>query len=240
MLRKERAIPGIHSAVSALLQSLEIPKAAQVLDVGCGAGALLSKLKKHGFDNLAGVDICPPCSADSEDLLGVSFVSADLDAPISDAFTRKFDVVLAVELIEHLENLGLWLGEIRKLLSDDGFFIVTTPNLHSLEARIRYLACNRLYQFDAYGDPTHIAPLFLDPACKLFSRYGLKVQTVSGFPSNGSSLQSSPALKAIAGFLRLVGLPEKVAGDTLILVLRPAGSSISAASKKRLVTAHYT
>jgi 2-polyprenyl-3-methyl-5-hydroxy-6-metoxy-1,4-benzoquinol methylase len=41
---------------------------------------------------------------------------------------EKFDVVVAMEVFEHVENLGLALESIRKHLYDDGLLIVTTPN----------------------------------------------------------------------------------------------------------------
>lgn len=44
------------------------------------------------------------------------------------AFNRKFDVIIAGDILEHVDNQGLFLGNIYKHLRDDGFFIITTPN----------------------------------------------------------------------------------------------------------------
>ena len=53
---------------------------------------------------------------------------------------RKFDVVVAGELIEHIENLGLFLDNIKNVLKkDDGVIIVTTPNMFSLRYMIRHI-----------------------------------------------------------------------------------------------------
>ena len=41
---------------------------------------------------------------------------------------RKFDVIVAGELIEHLSNPGLFLNNMRRHLKDDGVLILTTPN----------------------------------------------------------------------------------------------------------------
>ena len=51
----------------------------------------------------------------------------------------KFDVVVAGEIIEHLENPGLFLDNVKKVLKDDGILIITTPNMLSLRYIIRHI-----------------------------------------------------------------------------------------------------
>ncbi|MBU1177122.1 MAG: class I SAM-dependent methyltransferase [Patescibacteria group bacterium] len=43
-------------------------------------------------------------------------------------FNRKFDVIIAGDVIEHVDNQGLFLKNIKKHLKRDGYFILTTPN----------------------------------------------------------------------------------------------------------------
>ncbi|KUO39430.1 MAG: hypothetical protein AVW05_01555 [Hadesarchaea archaeon DG-33] len=42
----------------------------------------------------------------------------------------KFDVIVAGQIIEHLDNLGIFLENMKKHLSDDGILIITTDNAH--------------------------------------------------------------------------------------------------------------
>jgi 2-polyprenyl-3-methyl-5-hydroxy-6-metoxy-1,4-benzoquinol methylase len=45
---------------------------------------------------------------------------------------RKFDVIIAGELIEHLDNPGLFLDKVKSHLKKDGVLILTTPNSNSI------------------------------------------------------------------------------------------------------------
>jgi len=44
------------------------------------------------------------------------------------SFNREFDVIVAGDVIEHVENQGLFLSNIKKHLKKDGKLIITTPN----------------------------------------------------------------------------------------------------------------
>ena len=44
------------------------------------------------------------------------------------SFNRQFDVIVAGDVIEHVENQGLFLLNIKRHLREDGKFILTTPN----------------------------------------------------------------------------------------------------------------
>lgn len=46
---------------------------------------------------------------------------------------KKFDVINAGDIIEHLTNIGEFLENVRLHLKDDGLFIITTPNPFNIE-----------------------------------------------------------------------------------------------------------
>lgn len=74
--------------------------------------------------NVVGVDI------DEEGIevlhsQGYNVVCADVETMDLD---RQFDTIVAGELIEHLENPGLCLRNIRRHLKPDGRLVLTTPN----------------------------------------------------------------------------------------------------------------
>lgn len=210
----ERTLPGLHGALIARLPAVK--RDAAVLDVGCGTGAWLRRLSAAGFHNLWGVD---------RDVSAVGFAQArvaavDLDQDSFPFGEQRFTLITAIEVIEHLENPGRLYHLARHYLEDGGYFLLTTPNMHSLVSRLRYLLTGQLGQFDHKGDLTHVAPLLLSGAERIFPRYGLEVVERWGYPERGSLVYRRP-LELASRALSLV-LPNEVPGDALCLLLRKA------------------
>ncbi|GHU64500.1 hypothetical protein FACS189447_01440 [Spirochaetia bacterium] len=108
-------------------------KPGRILDIGCATGTLLAELKKRGWDT-AGIEIC-------EEEAGYARKERFLDVrslPLEENhFTeRSFDVILASHLIEHLNDPGALVKEVRRILKPGGRFIVTTPNISGFQAKM--------------------------------------------------------------------------------------------------------
>lgn len=43
-------------------------------------------------------------------------------------FGKQFDVIVAGDVLEHVDNQGLFLDNVKKHLKNNGYFILTTPN----------------------------------------------------------------------------------------------------------------
>ena len=209
-------------------------RSQRILDIGCGSGALLESLASRGYSDLCGVDITPPARSNN-----FRFETCDLDYFRLDHEAETFDLLLAIEVIEHIENPGLWLQEVRRLLKPNGSILISTPNIHSLEARIRYFLLGKLKQFDDKGDPTHISPVFTYCFRKLAQRHGLEVYEAWGFPENGFSPTSRPALRVLTSLLMLAGMKGSPGGDILFMNLRLCSNPISESAKSTMLTAHY-
>ena len=103
-----------------------------VLDVGCGIG-LLDFLFMNKI--VVGVDISSENVRQAKQIErmlkpkengGHSFVAADLHFL---PFKRKFDIIICSEVLEHLSDDRRALGAILSFLREDGFLLVTVPNL---------------------------------------------------------------------------------------------------------------
>lgn len=233
----ERTTGGLHDCVANRVARLLPNRGTRILDVGCGTGALLVRLQTLGYQRLVGIDIAPPSS-----LPGIEFLQSDLDDCHTPLEPGSIDLVTAVEVIEHVENIGGLLQELSRLLGPEGLILLTTPNVHSVEAKIRYLLTGCLKQFDALGDPTHITPIFRMPFQRILGRHGFAVVDVWGHPEDGSSPTSRQGLRLLAKVARLVGLKDDPAGDHLCMLLGRTPDwqlSEDASRKRESLTAHY-
>jgi SAM-dependent methyltransferase len=207
---EERTIGGLHDFLAAEVASLS--RSISALDVGCGSGAWLARLKSMGFERLWGIDAaCAPA------VEAITFVRADLDQG-PPGLGRRFELITMMEVIEHLANPGLAVSFIADHLTPDGMALITSPNIHSLRCRLKLALTGELASFDGKGDPTHISALVLPAFRKVVERYGLRIEHCCTYPRRGS-LVFGPAISAAAAVLRLLAA-DPLPGDTLCLRLR--------------------
>ena len=125
----ENTSKNTHNVVESLLLK-ENPK--NTLDIPSGAGAFTKRLL-----DLSRVVY----SADIENILMVEnehFVQADMNKELP--FDKeKFDAVVCIDGIEHLENPFLFVRETCRILQSSGTLIISTPNINSIRSRWRWL-----------------------------------------------------------------------------------------------------
>ena len=107
-----------------------------ILNLGMGNSDLALGFAGKGA-KLYGMDISPAYVAEAR-RRGVEAQLADCGRPFPFP-DGMFDAVFAGEILEHLENTDLSLAEIKRVLKPGGTLVLTTPNLASLENRLRLL-----------------------------------------------------------------------------------------------------
>ncbi len=95
----------------------------KILDVGCGTGALLSELKRFGaVDGLdKSADAVAYCTV--RGLTSVAVGAAER-LPYQDEI---FDVVVALDVLEHLPDDSMGSRELARVLKKGGIVIITVP-----------------------------------------------------------------------------------------------------------------
>lgn len=210
----ERAHPGLHAEV--LQQMLQhVVTRGSLLDLGCGTGAWLARLQRHGFRDVLGTD----CDEAAFGLDGTAYRRVDLDSNFGDGIGRSFDVITAIEVIEHVENPAGFLREARKLVNPGGFLFVTTPNVECIQGRLRFLLHGELRNFedDRSADPTRISPQLSSLLPRLATRAGWKIDARSALLTRASR----PAVRLVCRLLEPLLDGEAKQGDIHLFVLRP-------------------
>ena len=209
---------GLHEYVASKVLARYARPGTRAADLGAGPGAMTDRLGSLGCDVVA-VDRAPDAYE-----CGLPFVKLDFNDPVFAAQlgVGRFGLVLAVEVIEHVENPISFLRNVGQLLMPGGVGVITTPNVDSLPARIKFLLADKIRTMDEQSDPTHISPIFSDLLHRQFlPRAGLQVREHLVFPPNGYQLTRKP----LRWFLRLAAalVPgDAVVGDHHIFVLEPS------------------
>lgn len=100
-----------------------------VLDAGCGTGYGAAYLASRGAARVYGIDM----AADAIEYSRVHYQRDNVIFSVMDCTTldfpdETFDVVVSLEVIEHLGDAERYLSEMRRVLKADGVFILSTPN----------------------------------------------------------------------------------------------------------------
>jgi len=206
---------GLHDFVGDRVLGRYAGTGMRAIDLGSGPGAMAERLRSFG---------CEVIGADRDSVgfaLGIPHISIDFNQ--TDFASRlgigKFGLVTAIEVIEHVESPIGFLRNVRDLLAPDGIAVLTTPNVDSLPARLKFLWKGTIRTMDEHSEPTHISPIFLDLFQRQFlSLAGLQLREHLVFPTSNYQLTRrslSVPLRLAASVLS----GQALLGDNHIFVL---------------------
>lgn len=157
--------------VAAALAAARPEPGLRWLDIGCGRGDLLRRVREEWAPaELRGID---PLDWLEDDLRGdVDFqVRAGEDL----AGLPPADRVLLVEVIEHLEAPWSVLRAAAGLLAPGGWLVLSTPNLATVRHRLELATKGTLTSFRPGYDP-HLSPALPHVSVRILAEEGLFVQ----------------------------------------------------------------
>ena len=157
----------------------------RVLDYGCGQGRYLDVVRKRfPAAQLVGCDVSKVALDHARRLRpGAEYVlMSDERAPLSDG---SFDLILCVEVLEHVADVELATRELARLLAPNGQLVLTTPcaNPGSLEWLLNRMRGGLQPTADGYGrfatdEPGHLRRLTSRDLRVLLQRAGLVVDRI--------------------------------------------------------------
>ena len=110
---------------------------ATLCDVGGGAGEFCDFARERGYKTLL-LDGNENSIA-AEAARGQAALRIDLTSGLQGVANESQDVVVCLEVIEHIVTSELLVREIARILKPNGIAIISTPNFGFLRDRLRYL-----------------------------------------------------------------------------------------------------
>lgn len=155
-----------------LLASI-VGKDKKVLDIGCRDGAL-TKFFIEG-NKVTGVDVDANALRKAGEL-GIETVEMDLYENWEELDDRKFDVIVAGEVLEHLFFPEKIIEKVKEHLNPESVFVGSVPNAFSLKNRLKYLCGNK--KNTPLSDPTHVNHFSRSELRQTFSRHFVSVNII--------------------------------------------------------------
>ncbi len=183
------------------------------LDVGANYGILVEELIKNGF-NASGIEL-------NKNLVSLAH-ERGLPIECADVISlreqeTKYNVISAIDVLEHLPRPIDFLVDARKLLVSNGLLILEVPNIES------YLARKHKAQWK-YVDHEHLHYFSVAAITKLLKNHGFKVERIY---TTNPFLCSFSITKLIHYFI-----PRKLSGDRLSRPLKAQHSVLSENNKQ--------
>lgn len=156
----------------------EAKEKIKILEIASGDGTVAKQLKELGYEVWAS-DIT---ITQLEDIQreGINVVTLDASG-VFPFDPETFDGIIAGDIIEHLFDVDLFMSECYRVLKTQGMFVITTPNLASLQDRFRFFAgkspkqiqpCHEYYKL-------HIRPFTLELLEKTLRSFGFTIANKS-------------------------------------------------------------
>ena len=147
----------------------------EVLDFGVGdtSDRFLHKIIVSAAKSCTGVEL-DPARAQALRAQGYDVVTGNAETI---DMGRTYGLAVAGDLIEHLDNPGVFLDNVRRHLAPGGLFYFNTPNAYAANLLLRGLFLGG----DVAQFPEHVTLFTEDLVRELLTRHGFAVERVDYF-----------------------------------------------------------
>lgn len=164
-------------------KSLKPLKGLKVLDIGCGGGLVCEPLARMGAA-VTGVDADSNAIAVASDHAEQSGLKIDYENCAAEDLNKKFDVVLALEIVEHVDNVADFVQSCANLCKPGGIMIFSTLNRTPKAYALGVVAAEHIMRCVPRG--THEWKKFVRPSelCRMIRHAGARETNIKGFIFN--------------------------------------------------------
>ena len=157
----------------------------KILDIGCGGGLLSEPMSRLGAE-VTGIDASDKNIEIAKfharkDNLNIKYLCA---SPEKLNTNTKFDVILNMEIVEHVKDVDFFLQSCSKLLRKNGIMFVATINKTLKSYFFAIIGAEYILRWLPIG--THEWDKFVKPneLIKILKKYGLKLDSLDGMKFN--------------------------------------------------------
>lgn len=213
------ALPGLHEKIAELTKKY-CTNQGKILDLAAGSGALSFRLSDKGFD-VCSVDFV----AENYRLHDkFTFYQADLNTDFHSKLGEGYDCLIAVEIIEHLENPRHFLRQLRKICTPSTIVIVSTPNIDSPVSKALFCRTGQFRWFtdENYITDGHISPISRSQFHKTCQENDFNILEELTIGNPFKNVKKWLKLKYFARLIELISQPKNnLNGDIYIAILSP-------------------
>ena len=156
-----------------------------ILDIGCGGGLLSEPMSRMGA-NVTGIDASDKNIKiaklhSKKNKLKINYLCS---SPEKLKITKKFDVILNMEIVEHVEDIDFFLKSCSKLLKKNGLMFVATINKTLKSYVFAIVGAEYVLRWLPIG--THEWEKFVKPEDlkKILMKYDLSLNKLEGMNFN--------------------------------------------------------
>ncbi len=156
-----------------------------ILDIGCGGGLLSEPMSRMGA-NVTGIDASDKNIKiaklhSKKNKLKINYLCS---SPEKLKITKKFDVILNMEIVEHVEDIDFFLKSCSKLLKKNGLMFVATINKTLKSYIFAIVGAEYVLRWLPIG--THEWEKFVKPEDlkKILMKYDLSLNKIEGMNFN--------------------------------------------------------
>ena len=157
----------------------------KILDIGCGGGLLSEPMSRMGA-NVTGIDASDKNIKiaklhSKKNKLKINYLCS---SPEKLKITKKFDVILNMEIVEHVEDIDFFLKSCSKLLKKNGLMFVATINKTLKSYIFAIVGAEYVLRWLPIG--THEWEKFVKPEDlkKILMKYDLSLNKLDGMNFN--------------------------------------------------------
>lgn len=170
------AATGVHDTVIKVVAE-RLDQGAQIIEMGAGTGAFTLRLLEKGY-RVTASGIEPNSFALAE----VPYLFLDLNKELSAEHHQAYEAAVAVEVIEHLENVFDFFRKVYLMLKPGGWAFITTPNILNIRSRLGFFQSGAFFLINPkhlqdWGHIQVLPPWLLQAAAQ---RAGLNCQEIIG------------------------------------------------------------